>query len=118
MPRWNVPETVLRLCSQSVVSDSETPQTVARQAPLSMGFSRKEYGSGLPSPPPGDLPDPGIDTAPPVSASGFLPLSSQGSPRLWSAPPEKGGGRVSVTTVPGPRARAQDWRNGPFLRPG
>ena len=32
--------------------------TVARQAPLSMGFSRQEYWSGLPFPPPGDLPDP------------------------------------------------------------
>ena len=34
---------------------------VARQAPLSMRFSRQEYWSGLPCPPPGDLPDPGID---------------------------------------------------------
>ena len=33
---------------------------VAHQAPLSMGFSRQEYWSGLPCPPPGDLPDPGI----------------------------------------------------------
>ena len=38
-----------------------TPWTVARQAPLSMGFSRQEYWSGLPVPSPGDLPDPGID---------------------------------------------------------
>ena len=38
-----------------------TPWTVARQAPLSMGFSRREYWSGLPCPPPGDLPDPGIE---------------------------------------------------------
>ena len=38
-----------------------TPWTVACQAPLSMGFSRQEYGSGLPCPPPGDLPDPGIE---------------------------------------------------------
>ena len=37
-----------------------TPRTVARQAPLSKGFSRQEYWSGLPCPPPGDLPDPGI----------------------------------------------------------
>ena len=37
-----------------------TPQTVAQQAPLSMGFSRQEYWSGLPFPPPGDLPDPRI----------------------------------------------------------
>ena len=45
------------MCSHSVVSD---PATVARQAPLSMGFPRQEYWSGLPRPPPGDLPDPGI----------------------------------------------------------
>ena len=37
-----------------------TPWTVACQAPLSMGFSRQEYWSGLPFPPPRDLPDPGI----------------------------------------------------------
>ena len=37
-----------------------TPWTVARQAPLSMGFSRQEYWSGLPSPSPADLPNPGI----------------------------------------------------------
>ena len=37
-----------------------TPWTVARQAPLSMGFSRQEYWSGLPFPPPEDLPNPGI----------------------------------------------------------
>ena len=38
-----------------------TPWTVARQAPLSMGFSRQEYWSGLPCSPPQDLPDPGIE---------------------------------------------------------
>ena len=37
------------------------PVTVAHQAPLSMGFSRQEYWSGLPCPPPGDLPDPGAE---------------------------------------------------------
>ena len=37
--------------------------TVAHQAPLSMGFSRQEYWSGLPIPTPGDLPDPGIQPA-------------------------------------------------------
>ena len=35
--------------------------TVAPQAPLSMGFSRKEYWNGLPCPPPGDLPNPRMD---------------------------------------------------------
>ena len=38
-----------------------TPWTVARQAPLSMGFSRQEYWSGLPFPFPGDLSNPGIE---------------------------------------------------------
>ena len=43
------------------------PWTVARQAPLSTEFSRQEYWSGLPFPAPGDLPDPGIKPAAPVS---------------------------------------------------
>ena len=38
-----------------------TPWTVAHQAPLSMGFSRQEYWSGLPFPTPGDPPNPGIE---------------------------------------------------------
>ena len=42
-------------------SSSATPWTVAHQAPLSVGFSRQEYWSGLPCPPPGDRPDPGIE---------------------------------------------------------
>ena len=52
-----------------------TPWTVARQAPLSMGFSRQEHWSGLPCPPPGDLPDPGIEHASPALQAGSLPLS-------------------------------------------
>ena len=43
-----------------------TPWTVAYQAPPSMGFSRKEYRSGLPFPSPGDLPDPGIEPGSPT----------------------------------------------------
>ena len=53
----------------SVVSDSATPWTVARQAPLFMGFSGQEYWSGLPCPPPGDLPDQGIEAASLMSPS-------------------------------------------------
>ena len=46
--------------SHSVVSNSFViPWTVARQAPLSMGFSWQEYWSGVSFPPPGDFPDPG-----------------------------------------------------------
>ena len=42
------------------------PWTVAHQVPPSMGFSRQEYWSGLPFPPPGDLPDPGIESRSPT----------------------------------------------------
>ena len=44
-----------------------TTWTIVRQAPLSMGFSRQGYWSGLPFPPPGDLSDPGIEPKSPVS---------------------------------------------------
>ena len=44
-----------------------TLRTVVYQAPLSMGFSKQEYWSGLPFPSPGDLPDPGIEFASLVS---------------------------------------------------
>ena len=54
------------MLSCSVVSNSATPWTVAPQAPLSMGFSRQEYWSGLPCPPPGDLPNPGIEPRSPT----------------------------------------------------
>ena len=59
-----------------------TPWTSACQAPLSMGFSRQEYWSGLPFPPPGDLPDPGIKPTSPVSlalAGGFFTTCHLGS---------------------------------------
>ena len=52
-----------------------TPWTVAHQAPLSVGFSRQEYWSGLPCPSPGDLSDPGIKPAflmSPALADGFF----------------------------------------------
>ena len=45
-----------------------TPWTAAHQAPLSMGFSRREYWSKLPFPSPGDLPDPGIEPGSPELA--------------------------------------------------
>ena len=50
------------------MSDSlATPWTVAHQAPLSMGFPRQEYWSGLPFPSPRDLPDPGVKPTSPAS---------------------------------------------------
>ena len=48
-----------------------TPWTIACQGPLSTGFSRQEYWSGLPFPSPGDLSDPGIKHTPPALAGGF-----------------------------------------------
>ena len=57
----------------------ETPWTASHQAPLSMEFSRQEYWSGLLFPPLGDLPGPGIESASPVSAGGFL-IAAPGKP--------------------------------------
>ena len=58
---------------------SENLWTTARRAPLPMGFSRQEYWSRLPCPPPGDLPDPGIEPVSlmsPVLAGGFFTTSA------------------------------------------
>ena len=67
--------------SHSVLSESfVTPRTGAHQAPLSMGFPRQEYWSGLPFPSPGDLPDPGIEPMSSALQADSLPLSHQGSP--------------------------------------
>ena len=52
-----------------------TPWTVAHQAPLSMGFSRQGYWSGLPFPFPGDLPDPGIKPRSSALQADFLPTN-------------------------------------------
>ena len=49
--------------------------TVACQAPLTMGFSRQEYWNGFPCPPPGDLPNPGIEPEAPALQADSLPLS-------------------------------------------
>ena len=58
-----------------------TPWTIACQAPLSMGFSRQEYWTGLPFPPPGDLPSPGIKPGFPALLADFLPTELSGKPR-------------------------------------
>ena len=59
-----------------------TLRTAACQAPLSMGFSRQDYWSGLPRPPPEDLPNPGIEPTSfmsPALAGGFFTTSTT----LW-----------------------------------
>ena len=68
------------VCVQSLshVQLFVTPWIAAHQVPLSMGFSRQEYWSGLPFPPPGELLDPGIEpvsSVSPVLQADFLPLS-------------------------------------------
>ena len=73
----------LRMCiTLSVVSDSAAPWTVACQVPLSMGFSRQEYWSGLPFPSPEELPNPGIEPWSPASQAGSLLIELQGSPNI------------------------------------
>ena len=57
-----------------------TPWTVAHQAPLSMGFSRQEYWSGLPFPSPEDLPNLGIEPGSPALQADSLPTELQGEP--------------------------------------
>ena len=64
-----------------------TPWTVARQAPLSMGLSKQEYGSGLPFPPPENLPNPAIKPISPESsalAGGFFTSEPPGKPQRMS----------------------------------
>ena len=87
--RINVPASS---CVPSCFSHAQlfaTLCTVARQVPLSVGFSRQEYWSGLPCPPPGDLPDSGVDPTSPVAPAllvDSLPVSHQGSPSSLLTP--------------------------------
>ena len=66
------------------------PWTVARQAPLSMGFSRQEYWSGLPFPSAGDLPGPGIEPRSPALQADALTSEPPGKTPVYN------GGRVRV----------------------
>ena len=66
---------VTKLCLTFV-----TTWTVACHAPLSMGFSRQESWSGLPFPPPGDLPDPGVEPRSPALQTDSLATEPPGKP--------------------------------------
>ena len=71
----------------SCVSLFVTPQTISHQAPVSMGFSKQEYWSGLPFSTPGDLPDPRIkpeSLAPPAFAGRFFTTVSPGKPSWYT----------------------------------
>ena len=75
--------------SLSCVQLFVTLWTVAHQAPLSVGFSRPEYWSGLPFPSPGDLPDPGIEPGSPTLQADSLPAGK--AIYLLPPPPSKVG---------------------------
>ena len=62
-----------------------TPRTVAHQAPLSMVFVRQEYGSGLPFPSPGDLPNPGIEPGSPALQADSLASEPPGKKSIKNA---------------------------------
>ena len=77
----------LRVCVCSVAQSCltlATPWTVAHQAPLSMGFSRQEYWSGLLCPTPGDLPNPGVAPWFAALVGGFLTTSVTWGALFWS----------------------------------
>ena len=59
--------------------------TIAHKALLSMGFYRQEYWSGLPLPPPGDLPNPGTEPASPVLTGRFFPTALPGKPMIYTS---------------------------------
>ena len=76
IPGWGTKEpcaVIVAVQSLNHVQLFATPWTVARRAPLSMGFSRQEYWSGLPCPSPRDLPDPGVKSASPTLHVDSLP---------------------------------------------
>ena len=103
--------------------------TVACQAPLSMGFSRQEYWSGLPSPPPGDLPNPGIEPISPASpalAGRFFTTEPPGKPsnyivvvlsciRLCETPMDYS---LTGSSVHGLLQAKEYWSGLPFPTPG
>ena len=77
MPKGSEVRACACVCAQSLnhVQFFVTPWAVAHLALLSMGFSRQEYWSGLPCPPPGDLPHPGIEPPSPALQADSSPLS-------------------------------------------
>ena len=77
----------LFVCVSPSVVPFVTPGTVARQAPLSMEFSRQEYWSGLPCPSPGDLPDAGPEPGSPALQGDSLASEPPGKPIHCSTTP-------------------------------
>ena len=89
-------DTMQSLCCDESLSHVRlfaAPWTAACQAPLSMGFSGKEYWSGLPCPPPGDLPNPGIELRSPALQAYSL-STTHSSTLIWKIPWMKEPGRL------------------------
>ena len=95
----------------SVVSNFATLWTVTHQAPLSMGFSRQEYCSGLSSPPLGDLPSPGIQPTSLVSYTGrwILYRYATWEALLWHILPHMAKGMTSLTRWTWVWANSRRW---------
>ena len=89
-----------------------TPWTVSHPAPLSMGFSRQEYWSGLPFPSLGDLPNPGIEPRSPTLQADALSSDHQGSPYMQSTSREMQGrmNHKLESGLPGKLSITQIWR--------
>ena len=119
---------VAKLCPTLVV-----PWTVALQVPFSTRFSRQEYWSGLPCPPPEDLPDPGIESTSllsPALAGGFFTSARPGNPLNWVESESESEVAQSCPTLsdpmdyspPGPPSmgfpRQEYWSGLPFSSPG
>ena len=89
-----------------------TPRTGGHLAPLSMGFPRQEFWSGLPFLSPGDLPDPGIEPTPPVLTGRFSDsslLSQQGSPVLLFLEKKKKEAWSERTYEPNLKSTSRHW---------
>ena len=92
------------------------PRTVSHPAPLSMGFSRPEHCSGLPCPPAGDLPDPGMEPVSPTLQADSSPLHHLGLLRVNRQPPGHFVGRREGCERPGHLWRGRGAPRHPGLR--
>ena len=89
------------------MSDSATPWTVALHVPLSVGFSRQEYWSGLPFPSPGGIPNPGMElVSPPALQTDSLPLTWM---VIYLSLKEKESEKRSQGLSPPDPPRPEDW---------